>query len=571
MRKNTFYKMNLVIFLLLIPINAVYWYSNQVSVNVVSESMQSANLNKVVFFQAQLENNVNQMAKFLITLSRDPNVKSLQNLQQMSPFEQSVLLKTVSEKLSLQSVASNFNNSLMLYLPRTGEKIGAGNDGEESDPLAYVPSEDWYYRKTAINRNAYEFVKYIYEPYLAGDKNGVPEIVLEMRFSPDNIVNMLNDYKLGGKGDPFFYHPDYPLIVNRTAERPIIEPIAAELRELPLGPTGNRIMTLQDGKYLVNYAESKSLGWYLVDYTPLDEVLSPITRSRNLFYVSILLLLITGLSASFLLYRNVQLPLKHLIRGVQQLKYGNYAARIRYRSNNEFDYLNKQFNEMAGEIEDLIEKVYKEKLYSREATLKQLQSQINPHFLYNCLFFVQNMARSGDVEAVEAMALNLASYFRYTTRLENQLATVREEIELVGQYLTIQNLRNKRMRFEIAVPEAMMTLAVPRLLLQPIVENSVLHGIEPKPGPSLIRIYGEQDGDECRLIVEDDGVGISDAKLTALRQQLLQATQDGIGCALWNVHWRLVHRFGGESGLELAHAEPRGVRVLLRWMKGENE
>ncbi len=121
---------------------------------------------------------------------------------------------------------------------------------------------------------------------------------------------------------------------------------------------------------------------------------------------------------------------------------------------------------MAEQIQELIEKVYKETLRSREATLKQLQSQINPHFLYNCLFYIKNMASLGEKEAVVAMSLNLGEYYRYTTRLENPMTTIREEMKLIQNYLEIQTMRMQRLGYEIAIPEDMMELEIPRLLIQ---------------------------------------------------------------------------------------------------------
>src|SRR5690606_39681649 len=123
---------------------------------------------------------------------------------------------------------------------------------------------------------------------------------------------------------------------------------------------------------------------------------------------------------------------------------GYFSVRLNYSARNEFSLLFARFNIMAQRIQELIENVYEEKLRRREATLKQLQSQINPHFLYNCLFFIKNMARMKNEEAVVAMSLNLGEYFRYTTRLGNQTATLAEELSVIVNYLEIQNLRMRR-------------------------------------------------------------------------------------------------------------------------------
>src|SRR5699024_4944091 len=152
--------------------------------------------------------------------------------------------------------------------------------------------------------------------------------------------------------------------------------------------------------------------------------------------------------------------------------------------------LYENFNDMADEIENLIVRVYKGEVISRDAMIKKLQAQINPHFLYNCLFFISNMNRLGNDEAVESMNQNLAEYFRYSTRLDEPMTTLDKELEVVENYLTIQHLRMERLKFEISFPDSMHSIVIPKLLLQPLIENSVIHGIESKRGLGLIKVTG---------------------------------------------------------------------------------
>jgi two-component system sensor histidine kinase YesM len=309
----------------------------------------------------------------------------------------------------------------------------------------------------------------------------------------------------------------------------------------------------------------------LVDYVPLEMTLLPITKSRNFFYVSIGLLLMAGMAAAYLLYRHVQKPIAKLLQGVQQLKRGVYSARIEYRPNNEFDFLIRRFNEMAEEMQDLIEKVYAEQLRSREATLKQLQAQINPHFLYNCLYFISNMAMLEDKQSVVAMADNLGDYYRYTTRLEKMTVSVRDELQLITNYLTIQNLRMERVCYEIDIPESMLDLQIPKLLLQPLVENAVIHGLERKAGKGLIRITGESGGFGHRIVIEDNGAGMTKAQLDELRMTLDAPMGEEMGCGVWNVHQRLQHVFGASAGLVLQAADNgSGLKCIVEWKEPDH-
>src|SRR5690606_17807950 len=214
---------------------------------------------------------------------------------------------------------------------------------------------------------------------------------------------------------------------------------------------------------------------------------------------------------------------------------GYFSVRLNYSARNEFSLLFARFNIMAQRIQELIENVYEEKLRRREATLKQLQSQINPHFLYNCLFFIKNMARMKNEEAVVAMSLNLGDYYRYITRSESDLATIREELKMVTNYLEIQSLRLERVKFTIDVPDDILDKTVPRLTLQPIIENAILHGIEPKAENGEINIYGDFNDNVYTITVEDSGVGMSEDQLNKIKTSLKNPRDEKLAGGTWIV------------------------------------
>jgi two-component system sensor histidine kinase YesM len=291
-----------------------------------------------------------------------------------------------------------------------------------------------------------------------------------------------------------------------------------------------------------------------------------------------LLLLVLSIGAALLLYRKVQVPIQRLMRGLQQIRKGQLSTRIPVdHSRDEFAYLTQSFNHMAEQIQELIEKVYEERIRSREATLKHLQSQINPHFLYNCLFYIKNMTQLGNREAVIAMSLSLGDYYRYITRDENDMTTVEEEIRLLDNYLSIQQMRTNRLSYEIAVPQELMQQHIPRLLIQPIVENAVIHGIEPMEGSGHIVVTGmaaqeQMDGRQYTrysLFVDNDGVTLTPEEIAGLEREINEPMGEEIGTGTWNVHQRLVTRYGHSSGLHFASIPYGGLSVEIRWFEEE--
>jgi two-component system sensor histidine kinase YesM len=441
-------------------------------------------------------------------------------------------------------------------------------NGTDTWPWSNPIRKVWTYEEPKSgSKKGGSFVREVAEPFRS-ELVSQAAALFQVRFDNQNIIHLLDVYKQDRNTDPFLFHTEYDPILNHTSSGGIVQSIVRGLGGGTLPSSGQRLLEIDRQQYLVSYVRSEQLsGWYLMDYVPVQQILSPITTTRNLFYGIIGLLLLMSILAAFLLYRNVQIPLRKMIRGVQNMKRGDLSTRIDYRAKNEFDYLIQRFNEMAKQIQVLVEDVFAERIRSHEATLKQLQSQIHPHFLYNSLFFIINAAELEDKESVVAMAQNLAEFYRYTTRVENQTVTLKDELELVGHYLNIQRLRIHRLSFEISVPETMQGERVPRLILQPLVENAIVHGIERTSEGNLIRIMGEQDDSFNRIVVEDNGGGLTGAQIEQLHHQLEEQMSDEIGCGTWNVHHRLFYQFGEGSGLHFEPGSLGGLRAVLTWRR----
>ncbi|MBB3127035.1 two-component system sensor histidine kinase YesM [Paenibacillus rhizosphaerae] len=580
-RINTFGKVVITVFLLLIPVVCLYSYSNLTSVSVVKTELEKASLSQLSQTVRQMDETINQLFLFTFTLSRDPSITDFADIHLNSGdiYDNLELQQKIAEKLTLQSAMSKWQNQLVVYSAISHQLITSSMPTIKVDKLFadHTLNATWRYRVSpavlnskASDPDADYFVRDNVEPFSALFQPDRSKLIIEVMFPAHNISNELDLYKRGGKGDPFLYSPGHQSIMNHTANVPLIKELTGQLEPDRLKDHGSFVVDLYGEGFLVNVVKSESLGWYMIDYLPLEQILAPITTSRNLFYLSMVLLLFTGILASFLIYRHVQRPILTLIRKVRRLAGGDYSTRISKRAGNEFDYLFDQFNDMAMKIQELVENVLQEKIRSRDAILKQLQSQINPHFLYNCLYFIVGMTKLGEKEAVIAMANNLGDYYKYSTRVDNPMATVAEEVELVDHYLSIQNLRMQRIDYEIDIPPRMMDIPIPRLLLQPIVENAIIHGFEEKQEAHYLWIVGEYSGEDYQITVEDDGPGMEPEALARLQNVLKQHAGDEIGTGLLNVHRRLHYNFGGTAGIEVVASNAGGLQVTMRW-KCKNE
>lgn len=573
-RISLFTKINVILALLLIPIIWLNVYSNRTSDHVVQNEIEKSSKVQLSLLISQMNTMADQLSNYAISLTRDPTTREFINGNRIqNDYEKLKIQLLLNEKLRLYSSSSNWQNNITIYSPKFQEAVS--NNSTISYDQAYLNdnlTSEWkFHQPNNEDVNSGYFFRHIMESiYPAYTNPSELNLIVEVAFSIKNLTNMLDQFKMSGStGDPLLFKPDTSPILNSTFHKELTTELITNLNKASLASTGNVIMKLGKKNFLVNYNLSSSLGWYLVDYVPLEEILSPLTRSSNIFYISICILILIGVVSSFLLYKNVQIPIVKLISSVRSITRGNFSARINYQTKNEFNFLFIQFNLMAQQIEELIEKVYESKIRLQEATLKQLQSQIDPHFLYNCLFFIKNSSKMGDLDAIESMSLHLGAYYRYTTRLEKSHTSLKEELDLITNYLHIFKLRMNKLNFDLNIPETMYRLEIPRLILQPVVENAMIHGIEPNSKDGYLRIVGEESESDYFLVIEDNGRGMTEEQLWELNRIISLPSNEENVCGLWNVNQRLVLQFGSQSGLKCENCSLGGLRVTLHWSKNK--
>lgn len=545
----TFIKILLLILSTTVIVMVMYSFSIQSSLNTVREDIQANNLNRIRFAVNSLNHNVDQLTMLAAALETDSKVALLPSANLLDSFEQIVLIRDLSEKMNLQSFSEGWNNHVSIYSNLLNTWIGTSPSKEA--PPSGENSNDWIMDPSL---GTFALLRYH------------ADFTIQVAFPQTNITDILN-LAITDSNDPFFFKEGSPILLNDQSDMTKIQELMHLLSPRLNKPEGTETLSIGGISYMVNYLRSEKLGWYMIDYVPLDEALQPIIKTQKTFYIACIILLLTSSLTILFLYRKVQLPIVTLLKGVRLLKHGDFSFRIKRASRNEFDILYESFNDMASQIEELIEKVYKEKIVSREAMVKQLQAQINPHFLYNCLFFINNMTRLGNDEAVTAMTQNLAEYFRYTTRLNEPITTLDKEIAVVENYMSIQSLRIERLQYTISIPDSMRALRIPKLLIQPLVENSVLHGIESKRSASHVSITGYETESQYSISVEDDGKGLSSEEILALASRIKLPLDDSMGCALWNIQQRMMIYFEAPSGIEFASNDKGGLTVTLFWPK----
>ncbi len=559
--------------IMLIPIAFLYFYSNKTTTDVLRSELNMSNSTQLSFFQNQVETNMELLSSWPILLIHDPDILSLKDTYlegENLNLDAINLVKRIQTKISIQESSSNWKSKLYLYSPSIHRMV------TENDAISYSDEDlqremksGWHVDKIQEQSgDRFLFSWFSFTPFRSEFSPDEATSIMKIEFDSRNLEDMLDNFKSGGRRDPFYYKPGVGLIFNRSADKVLAGELVERLEQEQLKQIDidNRKLEINGESYSVNIVYSDIMDWYLIDYIPLSEILQPIHKSNRLFYISMSALLLMSCLVAYLLYVQVQVPVKHLVGGFQRLKKGDYSVRVEIKGKNEFSFLSGRFNSMVEQTQELIENVLMEKIHVREARLKQLQSQINPHFFYNCFSFITSMAKLDNMNAVVGMSHNLSRYYRYTTRQERDLVTLAEETEFVTHYLEIQRMRMSRLQYSIELPPQMRKLDIPPLVLQPLVENAVLHGIEPIAGAGMVRITGSCSGRLMQLTVEDDGQGMTPEGIAELEGKLGRMMDEEMGCGVWNVHQRMRLRFGEESGLTFTLSPLGGLQATLQWL-----
>lgn len=334
----------------------------------------------------------------------------------------------------------------------------------------------------------------------------------------------------------------------------------------------NQTSVKLDGKsYLILSAASSYSNLRVINIVPPGDLIKPFVQQSQLVIIFTILMALSIVFVLLFIKRDIVNPINLMIQAFKPLEKGDFSASLQAKSNDEFATLYSSFNLMVQNLQILVNEVYQKELLVKHADLKQLQSQINPHFMYNSLYALSTMIKIGDNENADQFCMYLASYFRYITRSGSDLMTLSDEWQHAVVYLNIMTMRNSNIQldFQKELPEQVKNLLVPRLIIQPIIENTFKHGGKTVTNLKL-KITAACEDSYLYIRVEDNGKGISDSEIAELGERMndLNSGQEITG--LINIHRRLRLMFGQDSGLFFSRSRLGGICVTVTLnLKGE--
>ncbi|MCS7459555.1 sensor histidine kinase [Paenibacillus doosanensis] len=420
--------------------------------------------------------------------------------------------------------------------------------------------------------------------------------VLLIEMNPKPVVSALSNLSLGAHSEVYMLSK-VGEVMGSAGSSPGDSKLLKQLGGRPPLMQEHEVVVRETAGLLVVASRPALADWQFVSLTPSQDMNVEMDQMKHyLLLVGSILVAVSTVMAT-LVSKSFAAPLKRLIHQMKQVERGNFHGVVSVNSYEEINILVASFNQMVARMGELIGRIRAVSESEKNAQLLALQSQVNPHFLYNTLDMIYWMLDEQENDRLGRVVLSLSHMFRYSSHWEgDSVVSLGEELEQIRHYLTIIETRLEgRLRTEIAVDERWLAMRLPKMTLQPLIENAVKHGLEPMHEAGRLRVYGEADDAMLRLFVEDNGPGMDEPTLRRLKRTLSDSLAQGggeraleesaaaaedraapahasaaakprRGIGLQNVHRRLVLMFGEPYGLDIrsrrsagrAHGESRG-------------
>ncbi|RKP52989.1 sensor histidine kinase [Cohnella endophytica] len=368
------------------------------------------------------------------------------------------------------------------------------------------------------------------------------------------------------------YHTDRSLIGTVDREKNLYPVLNGSFRKSVEGEPAKLVSVNQETK----------IGWVLVHSIPLHDLTQRADLIRNVTIFVFIAIVIAASAIAVVISYNMTRPLKKLSGLMKTVEMGDLQVDLKVQSGDEVGTLARSFNSMIATIRELIHKNYQIEIRQKEAELYALQSQINPHFMYNTLETIGMAVEEGETEQVVDMVTLLGRMLRFSVSNQSKSVTIAEEVQHVRDYLTIQKFRfEERVHFEIVqvmTDKDLQSFFTPKFILQPIVENAIKYGLETRKALDIHIAVSEEFGAKSGkrdivLRIRDNGPGIEPERLSELEQSLKKITFEGRDAhfGLNNVNSRIVMMHGTDYGLQLHSIVGKGTEVIIRIPKTRGE
>lgn len=570
---SVFFRLLITFLLIMIPIYVLAVLIYNWGISSVRKDITSSMLAQVTAFNAQFEGDIRRVRSLMNDCMVSGNANMLSNASSiMDTYEKSRTINELQDRLLSIQKSCEFASDASLHISSLGKTISAVDGYREIQ-------KERYGLLSAMTENPFEIVEWEGKLYLPSvnfselfSPNREHSMLIDVELSKPKLKSMLQDLNIykGSVSLMFFNHPG-SMMFTPGDEDTIQAVVRATREKVQQADAGYFTINPGKGKLLVVYTFSDILHTTLIKFMP-EDIVTQSAKKYN-FWFWILTCSAMGVMGvySVFTYRKINQPLYRLVRSFRKVEGGDLNVRINVKNKDEFGYLFHSFNSMVGKLDELVNQVYAAKILAQKAELKQLQAQINPHFLYNSFFILQRTIEGEDLENASLYARRLGSYFKFITRNRQEEIPLTREIEHARIYAEIQAMRfSRRIRIEFdETPASCSDIIVPRLILQPLLENAFEHGLRSVESNGLLRVSfrinenAQSTEGGIDIVVEDNGTCQDEDMIRNLQDRIRNPEDHEEVTALANIHKRLQLKFGKSSGLSISIGDLGGMKVVI--------
>lgn len=331
----------------------------------------------------------------------------------------------------------------------------------------------------------------------------------------------------------------------------------ADVKQLVEQAGKNQVESYKGRKYYISSYDIEDYGWQLIGITDLNEFNVEAKKILFMLIVIAIAAIILEVLLSYYLSRKITAPLQKLKAGAEEIAGGNMNLRLHFKSEDEIGQLGNSFNYMTEQVQELLVKVDYEARMKQQYELSLLHEQVKPHFLYNSLDIIIKLSEMNRNKEARRAVRKLADYYRNSLSDSKEIITIRQEIQIVEDYLELQRIRyNDIFTYEVDIDENIMQMLIPKLTLQPLVENAIYHGLKYKEETGILRITGNRIEDGVMLSVMDNGAGMNEDN----REAILQNQPEG-HFGVYSVNHRIKLFFGDQYGIVVQSEIGKGTKI----------
>jgi two-component system, sensor histidine kinase YesM len=549
----------------LFPLMAITWLINEKGSDNIRSEISESILNTTRFYLDSLDKEADRISRYLPNYVMDKDLMEIATTgNYMSYYDRAQKILDIQRRLELMKNSSPFIQEARAYIPLIDRTI-LSNKFETSmnkQEYASMQQNKRLYEEPFIYWNDRLFISMQYP--INTVKN--PIYIVAVELSTTKIRETLSQIGSSRGGQSVLLNLERGWEIESDMDPELLEQMksfAADKRELQKDEGYETIM-YNSKRFLTVYKYSSLWNSYSIMCIPEETILGSLEIYRTLFWWACALAVGIVVFFSYFLLRFIYRPLMKLVHSFRRVQQNRLEPIVIDRGADEFGYLYQAFNNTIRSLKTLIEENYEQQIRNQRSELKRLQSQINPHFLYNCFFVLCRLIKSeNQKEKAYQFCLYIGQYFQFITRDDEDDIPLGLEVNHSRTYVEMQTIcygDRIQVKFEGDVPD----LFVPRLILQPIIENAYKHALGNMIQQGELWVHCERVGDVFSIYVEDNGRSISDAEIEQLQKRLRQSTtrmEETTG--IINVHRRIQLRYGEEYGITVSRSALGGLQVRI--------